>query len=151
MPSRAWPFWLLTLLILTGFPALNFIYWPEVLRAGEFLPDGDSIAVPLFGSVLATMIFSPVVLWTSWLCLRRFNSDSKITTWRPDRPYRSIVLTVLFGTAAAMLIAIILEFLTDAQAWYDYLWPAYLLLWLPWLIGLRAAAVDQLGREDWDI
>jgi hypothetical protein len=142
---------LLTALVLVGFPAINFIYWPELLRSGAFLPDGDSIAVPMFGGVLATLFLSPLILGISWLCLRRYNPDARLLSWRPDRPFRSAALTVLFGSAAALVTAGILVGLTSARAWFEFLWPSYLAFWLPWLLGLRAAAVDQLAYDPREI
>ena len=95
LPRSPGPVWLLTGLLLWGFPAVNFIYWPEVLRSGVLPPDGDSIAIPMFGSILATLVLSPFVLGITWLGLKRYNPDTKLTSWRQDRPYRSILTTGL--------------------------------------------------------
>ena len=147
MPSRSSPLWWLTAVVLLGFPALNFIYWPQVLRSGVLPSDGDSIGIPMFGSVLATLILSPVNLGVAWLCLRHYNPDTTLWSWRRDRPFRSIGVTVLFGAASVTAAAGALNDLRLSLPWYEYLWPAYLLVCLAWLLGLRAAAVDQLDYE----
>jgi hypothetical protein len=147
LPSHPSPLWWLTGFVLIGFPVLNFVYWPEVLRSGVLPIDGDSIGIPMFGSVLTTLIFSPFILGIAWLCLRRYNPDTRLWSWRRDRPFRSLAATILFGAAAALLTADILNSLTPPLPWYEYLWPAYFSGWLPWLLGLRAAAVDQLDYE----
>ncbi len=147
MPSRPWPLWCLTGLVLIGFPAINFIYWPQVLRSGVLPSDGDSIGIPLFGSVLATLVLSPLLIGIAWLCLRRYNPRTRFASWRRDRPYRSAVVTVLFGAGAAFMTAGVLDGLRADLPWYEYLWPAYFLVWVPWLLGLRAAAIDQLDYE----
>ena len=147
LPRRPWPIWILTGLILTGFPAVNFIYWPEVLRSGVLPSDGDSIGIPIFGSILATIVLSPLILGITWWSLRRYNPDTRLASWRQDRPYRSAVTTILCGAGAVLVAGAVADGLRPALPWYEYLWPAYFWLWLPWLIVLRAAAVDQLDHE----
>jgi hypothetical protein len=147
LPSRPWPLWCLTAFVLLGFPALNFIYWPQILRSGVLPSDGDSIGIPMFGSILLTLVVAPFLLGVAWLCLRRYNPDTRLWSWRRDRPYRSIVATVLFGAASALLTVGVLDSLRPPLPWYDYLWPAYFSVWVPWLLGLRAAAIDQLNYE----
>lgn len=148
MPSRPSPLWWLTGLILIAFPALNFIYWPQILRSGVLPPDGDSIGIPMFGSIVTTLIVSPFILGVSWLCLRRYNPDTRLWSWRQDRLFRSVGVTLLFGAASVVLAAGILDSLKlPLLPWYEYLWPAYFSAWIPWMLGLRAAAIDQLDYE----
>ena len=148
MPSRPAPFWWLTASILLAFPVLNFIYWHQVLQSGALSPDADSIAIPIYEGVLTTIIASPVILALAWLCLRRYNPDTNLWTWRQDRPFRSVGTTILFGGASILITAGVFEsFKLPLLPWYEYLWSAYFLGWLPWLLGLRAAAIDQLGNK----
>ena len=147
MPSRPLLMWVLTGFVLTGFPVVNFIYWPEVLRSGVLPSDGDSIGIPMFGSVFVTLILSPLILGITWLCLRRYNPETRLASWRPDRPYRSVVLTGLSGAGSVFLAAVIFDGLRPGLPWYEYLFEAYFALWLPWLLGLRAAAIEQLDNE----
>lgn len=147
MPSRPWSLWFLTGLVLVGFPAVNFIYWPQVLRSGALPPDGDSIGIAMFGSILVMLVLSPLVLGLTWLCLRRYNPETRLAAWRRDRPYRSAVTTLLAGAGAALLGAAAVDGLRPDLPWYEYLWPVYFALWVPWLIGLRAAAIEQLDYE----
>lgn len=147
MPSRPSPLWWLTVFLLVAFPVLNFVYWPQVLRSGVLPPDGDSIGIPMFGSVLATLLVSPVVVGLAWLCLRRYNPATTLWSLRRDRPVRSIAATILFGAASLAVAAGVVDSLRLPLPWYEYLWSAYLVAWLPWLFALRAAVIDQLGRE----
>lgn len=148
MPSRPWPLWCLTGLVLLAFPPLNFVYWPQVLRSGVLPPDGDSIFIPMLGSIYVTLLLSPLILGVAWLCLRRYNPKTSIAAWRRDRPYRSAVVTLLFGPAAALMTAAAVQgVLTPAMPWYEYLWAAYFALWGLWLLYLRAAAIDQLDSD----
>jgi len=133
--------------LLGFFPILNFIYWPLVLRSGVLPPHGDSISIPMFGSVLATLLVSPFILGVAWLCLRRYNPQSRLFTMRRDRPIRTIAATVIFGgTAALFVFGVVFSVVTglrDARPWYEYLLTGYALAWVPWLLGVRAAAIDQ--------
>ena len=125
MPSRPAPFWWLTAFILLAYPVLNFIYWPQVLRSGVLSPDADSIAIPIFGSVLTTIVASPLILTLAWLCLRRDNPDTNLWTWRQDRPFRSVGTTIFFGGASLLIAAGVFEsFKPPFLPWYENLWAA---------------------------
>lgn len=50
----------------------------------------------------------------------------------------------MFGGLALLFLAEVVLEVGQYQPWYAYLWSAYLALWVPWLIGLRAALVTQL-------
>jgi len=145
--SNATPLWLLTALLLVAFPVLNFVYWPEVLESGILPSDGDSIMIPMVGSVVVAFLAAPVLLGIAWLCLRRYNPEARLMAWQSDRPYRSILATLVFGAPAVLLvIGLVMDF-RAILPWYEYLWLAYALLWLPWLLGLRAALIEQLGED----
>ena len=147
MPPRSWPLWLLTVLVIVGFPAVNFIYWPQVLRSGVLPSDGDSIAIPMFGSAFVALAASPLVLGVAWLCLRRYNPHTRLAAWRRDRPYRSALATLTFVTAAALAAGAAITTLTLDAPWYDYLWLGYFGVWVLWLLALRAAIIEQLDYE----
>jgi hypothetical protein len=134
-------------MVLIGFPVINFIYWPQILRSGVLPSDGDSIGIPMGMSVITTLLLSPVILGVSWLCLRRYNPKTRLVSWRPDRPYRSFLVSLVCGAAVAFAAVGALEGFGMNLPWYDYLSPAYVALWLPWLLALRAAAIEQLDYE----
>lgn len=143
MPSSPWPLWGLAGLLIVGFPVLNFVYWPEVLRSGVLPPESDGIGIPMFGSILLAMLAAPVLLALSWACLRRYNPAADIAAHLRGRPWRSAAATLGFGGLALLLVAEIVLAAGRVQPWYEYLWPAYSALWVPWLIGLGAALVTQ--------
>ncbi len=43
-----------------------------------------------------------------------------------------------------MLAMVVVLSLREGRGWYDYLPVAYSLLWVAWLLAIRAAVVDQL-------
>ena len=148
MPTSAKPLWVLTGLLLGCFPALNFFYWPQVLNSGVLPPDGDSIGIPILGSILLTIIASPIILGVSWFCLRLYNPETRLATIRWDRPIRTIAATIIFGGAAVLCILSAIFDLERAWPWYEYIWTGYALAWVPWLLGVRAALIDQDSRAN---
>jgi hypothetical protein len=147
MPARTRPLWLLTVTLIGLFPLLNFIYWPEVLRSGVLSPDADSIGIPIYGSILLTLIASPFILGIAWLCLRRYNPATRLAALRWDRPFRTVTATLVFGGAAALCVFIAVVEVGDNLPWYEHLWTGYALAWVPWLLAVRAAAIDQGSVE----
>ena len=143
MPSTAAPIWLLTGLLLTAFPVLNFVYWPQVLKSGVLPAESDSIGIPMFGSILVAIIASPFILGIAWLCLRRYNPETHIGSFRRDRPYRSAASTLVFGGIAAIALICAVHDAAAVQPWYEYLWSVYFSLWVPWLLALRASLIAQ--------
>lgn len=49
----------------------------------------------------------------------------------------------VFGGAAVLCVFGLVAELDQAMPWYEYLWAAYALAWVPWLLGIRAAVIDQ--------
>ena len=148
MPKSSWPVWLFSIALLLGFPALNIIYWDAVLRSGVLPADGDAIMIPVMGSFVVTLMASPILLGIAWLCLRRYNSETRLAAWRRDRPVRSVLATVLLGGLAGLLLAGTIADFAWATAWYDQLWAGYFLGWIIWLLALRAAVIDQRPADE---
>jgi hypothetical protein len=150
MPASPVPLWIFTLVMLVGFPALNLIYWPLVLQSGALSPDADSIAIPMVSSLAVTVGLTPIVLGTTWLCLRRYNPDARLVAMRRDRPLRTFLATALFGGMAFLVVgAEAFDWVThgwNAEVpWYEYLWSIYLFLGVYWLLAMRAAFIEQFG------
>jgi hypothetical protein len=150
MPARAALPWTLTVSLLVGFPALNFIYWPEVLQSGALPVYGDSVGIPMFGSILLALVVSPFAVGITWLCCRRYNPRTRLLAYRVDRPYRSAIVTAIFGLGAAILFFGALVDAARAMPWYEYLWPAYTMAIVAWLLTLRASLIEQRTVEEAD-
>ena len=150
MPASSVPLWILAILMLLGFPALNLIYWTLVLQSGALPTDADSIGIPLFSSIVVTVVLTPIILGTTWLCLRHYNPETKLTAIRRDRPLRSFLATLVFGGMAIVVVAAAAyDWLANgwnaAIPWYEYLWDIYLLFGIYWLLAMRAALIEQIG------
>ncbi|WP_126665583.1 hypothetical protein [Croceibacterium ferulae] len=148
MPSRSSTLWTLTALLILAYPALNFVYWPEARNSGILPADGDSIDIPMFGSLLVTLIASAIVLGVAWLCFRRYNPSTRLLAFRLDRPYRSFIATVVFGVSAAILCLGALVDTIIAMPWYEYLRAEYMMLAAAWLLTLRTSWIDQRTAEE---
>jgi hypothetical protein len=144
MPSHPGPLWILTLGLIVALPVLSFIYWPLVLHSGVLSPDADSIAIPMFSDVLVAVVFSPILLGATWLCLRDYNPDTRLMAWRRDRPLRSAAVTVVLGGPAVALAVLLIIDIRAGWPWYEHLWTGYALLWIAWLLALRAGAIERL-------
>lgn len=143
MPKRAWPLWVLTVGLLVAFPVLSMIYWDAVLGAGELCSNSDTIAIPIAGSVAVTVALSPVILAITWLCLRRYNPATRLATLRWDRPVRTITASLVFGGTTVLIMLDLIISLKHRVAWYEHLWTGYSIALALWLLGLRAAVIDQ--------
>lgn len=147
MPSRSWPLWVLSCSLLLSLPVLSFIYWPMVLRSGVLPTDADSIGIPMFNDLLTAVLGAPIVLGIAWLCFRRYNPETRLAAWRSDRPARSLLATLILGGAAGALTVLLLAVTRLDWPWYEHLWTGYALLWVWWFLALRAALIEQLGRD----
>lgn len=152
MPSSSVPLWVFTVLMLIGFPALNLIYWSWVLQSGVLPTDADSIGIPIFASFAVTAVLTPIVLGTTWLCLRHYNPDARLTAVRRDHPLRSFLATLVSGGMAIVVVAVaaydwVLNGWNAAIPWYEYLWDVYLLFGVYWLLAMRAALIEQFGSD----
>lgn len=147
MPRKLWPIWLWTILLLIGFPIINFVYWWEVLISGILPPDGDSVAIPMFEGLLATIVLSPSLLLITWLALRKYDPDTCILVWRRDRPLRTLIASGLCAAGCYLLLADAVILLMHIAPWYEYMIACYFFLWLPWLFWLRAAFINQKQKN----
>ena len=147
MPTRIFPLWILTGVVILGRPVVSFIYWPLLLRSGVLPVNADSVAIPMINDVVVTIAISPILLGLAIFCLRRYNPETRLAAWRPDRPVRSAVATVTLGGPATVLAALILIDVRADWPWYEYLWTGYGLLWILWFMALRAAAIDRLDSD----
>lgn len=146
MPGRP-ILWMYTSLLIFGFPIVNIIYYDRLLASGTMSPDADSVAIPMFGSVILTAFCAPFVVAITWLCLRHFNAGTKLLAWRSDRPVRSFAATLACVTMAITLIAATITDFRKSLPSYEYILTYYSLLWLPWLLWLRAAVIEQMPRR----
>lgn len=76
--------------------------------------------------------------------MRRYNPRTRVLAWRNDRLVRSVVASVLAVAIGAIIAGSVWDWLWSARHWYDYVWPIYYAFWLPWLVALRAAIIDEL-------
>ncbi len=139
-PRVLWPF---TALAVLGLPATSLVYFPALLRTGTLPTDGDSIAIPVFGTVLIGVIFLPVALGAVWLSLRHRPASVHLLAWRSDRPLLSAALSVAAGAPALLLLAGFASVARDP--WPEPLWAPWLALFAAWFLLLRAAALSP-GR-----
>lgn len=147
MPRTSTPLWLLTAALLLGFPAINFLYWPQVLESGVLRPEADSIGIPIFGSILVAIVAAPFVVGATWFCLRRYNPETRLLVWRHDRPWRTLAASLALGVPPVLIAGVCVADLGLALPWYEHLWTAYSIGLSYWLLTLRAAVVAALPPD----
>ena len=127
-----------------AFPVANIVYLDRLLASGTLRPDGDSVAIPMFGGVILTTICSPFVVAITWLCLRHYNSTGSLFAWRLNRPFRSSAATLACLTFTGTLIAATVADFSKPMPAYEYILTIYSLFWIPWVLWLRAAFIEQM-------
>ena len=145
MPSRPKPLWVLTVLLLIGAPAANIIYWDRVLASGVLPMDADSVGIPMGLGIIFTILVTPFVLGVTWLCLRRYNPQARFFAWRKDRPFRSLMASLIFGGAAALLVLNIIASPWFGYPWYEFIFDALSIPAIVWSLAMRAAVIEQFG------
>lgn len=143
IPRHPITIWFLSLLVIVGYPAVSFIYWPQVLEAGMLPPHGDSIAIPMFDSIFGALFLSPFVLLITFLSIRGYSRDARLFTWQRSHPVRSWVLTLLLGAPAALTLFATAVDLGRVFPWYEYTWTVYFVILSIWALILRAAALSR--------
>ncbi len=142
LPQHRWPIWLLMAGVVLGLPLTAFVYFPALLQTGILPPDGDSIAIPMAGSIFLAILMLPIAVVLTYLCTRRYLPGASLTAWRIDRPLLSIAVTLFFiGPAALVLFLPVVMTLTSPTSFIEPIWAPYALCCAAWCIALRSAAL----------
>lgn len=145
--EHEWPIWVVTAALPLALPPISIVFHRLLLNSVTLNPNADSIAIPIMGDVMAAMVIGPVVLAITWACLWRYEGGGALFGWDAERPWKSIVATILLGIPALAIAGAMAADIVAGQAWYDYLWDIYFCLWAAWFLLLRAALLAPLGAE----
>ena len=146
LPDSRWPYWCASAVAVTGLPITSFIYFPELLRSGTLPSDSDTIAIPMFGSIIFAVILSPAIAGVTFLALKRDRHASSFLAWRRAQPLFSLMITFSYGALALYFGVSALESLTSQHSALDFIWAPYTAYLAVWLLLLRAAAVSPRQR-----
>jgi len=135
--------WSLAALLLVAMFVFPFFYYPA---EAEFLPpEADTTAIPIGGTVLATLIFiAPIVLGLTWFCLRDYR-PAGFLVWRRDRPITSLAATLLLFALGLPLCWAIADDLLRLQTLpiHEHYSLPIPIIGVAWLIALRAALISK--------
>jgi hypothetical protein len=121
-----------------------FVYYDALLASGTLDPSADSIAIPIFSTVMFSVVAFPVIAAITAIFLQKYPGSVSLVIWDANRPLRSFIFSSIFGVPAAVIAVSAEQDFGRMLPWYEYLWlPLYLLL-VVWLLALRAAVVGQL-------
>jgi hypothetical protein len=152
MPKSPWPIWLLTWALIIGFPVISSVWldvWVDTWSEADRM-HGDSVGIPMIGNIILTLLIAPLILALSSYCLRRYNPETTLLSWRPDKLRRSVVATCLLGgLAASWLVVGTLIAAAQATIWPDALFVIYCVLWALLALMWRAACITQHTRAEW--
>ena len=153
MPKHPWPIWLLTIILLIGYPVTALVYYPLELEtwSPEERLKGDSLSIPLGLSFLVAFFATPLFMGLTWFCLRRYRGGGSLFVWRSDRLIRTVLVTLILGSPAAIILIATVISIPQSRYWFDLLWPAYSVLLSAYLLCLRAALVDQYSKDEWEV
>ena len=152
MPKNLAGIWAQTIALIIGYPLVSLIYYP--LQVETWTPEqrlqGDTVGIPMFGSLIATVVLSPLIIGSVHLCVRRYSSENRLLAWRPDRPVRSWIATIILGGFSLTIAFVSLLLASEAKYWFDGLWVGYFALWSFMLLQLRSAYVTQISLKEWN-
>ena len=83
MRRKPWPIWVLSSFLIVGLPLFSLIYWPRLAQSGALPPESEPATIPIMESVYAAAILAPFVLAITYLCVRRYNPDTRLLGSRP--------------------------------------------------------------------
>ena len=141
LPRAVWPYWCLAVIAVVGLPLTSYVYFDALLRSGTLPTNGDTIAIPIFFSVVLAVLISPIAALTTYCCVWRYPSTGTLLSWRPSQPIFSGAVTLIFGLPALTFAYMVVEPVLKSLPTIEYIWTPYLLLVIAWLLLLRAAAV----------
>jgi hypothetical protein len=143
LPRKTWPFWCLTALAVTGFPTTSFFYFDALLRSRALPPNGDSVSIPMFSSVILAVLAAPVAILVTFLSIWRYQPGGTLLSWRPKQWLFSGIITVLFGAPFLFFTYTLIQIVMIRQPVIGYIWAPYTAVLAAWFLFLRAAAVTR--------
>ena len=126
-----------------GFAGMAIVYYPLLLKSGTLNPNADSIGIPILSSLAVAVAITPVVLVITAACLWRYSGGATLLIWDRGRPYRSVIVTGLFGIPAVIVMISIAFDIFQLMPWYEYLWDLSAANLVTWLLMLRGAALAK--------
>jgi hypothetical protein len=109
-PERPWTFLLLGVCVLVwNFLAATHSFETDLARM-KFPPCADSIAIPIFETFIFFVLTTPILFAVGWGLTFQFGTlPAPLRQWDRTRPARSWVLTVIFGSAALLIGAALVD------------------------------------------
>jgi hypothetical protein len=147
LPHRNGAAWLLAWATIWGIPisASVFFYLRQI--GGAYPPEADSISIPIGETTIFALALAPLILLTTFLCVRRRRAGGSLLAWRSDRPILSVLVTIIFGGPALLVGALIIITVWEAVDRIDLVWIPHLLVCIVWLQVMRAMALQPRRRR----
>ncbi|SIN60613.1 hypothetical protein SAMN02745824_0704 [Parasphingorhabdus marina DSM 22363] len=149
LPTKPWPIWLTAISIPFVLVGTAFIYYPLLGKSGTLDPHADTIAIPMYGSLMVAVPLAIFVLVVTSIVMIFYSGRSaKLFAWNSDRPILTAIISVVFGGPAILLFLSFLNSIIQIHPWYDYILEINSLLWIAWLLLLRGVLVSRTMVDD---
>jgi hypothetical protein len=144
LPRHRWPIWLLGAGVVVGLPATAFIYFPALLATGSLPSDGDSIGIPMFGSILLSSLMLPFAGGLTYICTRKYVAGAPLMGWRRDRPIVCSIVSAFFLLPAILVVLLpIVMTVSSPTPLIEPIWLPYALCCGAWCLVLRGSALAR--------
>lgn len=139
---RLWLVSLLTCVLWIAQAPLAALYYERTASLGYYRPEADSIAIPIAGTAVTSVMFAPALMVVLWLIMRRFPRVCSWLAWSKAHLVWSVFWTLLWGFLNYSVVVFLLENLR-LGLWLNALANiSWVLIWCE----MRAIIVSKL---DW--
>ncbi|TKD51095.1 hypothetical protein [Sphingomonas baiyangensis] len=120
----------------------GLLYFTNIGATGTLPAAGASVAIGIFGSIIAAPLAAIPVAFLAWPATRFSDDPFAFFVWRADRPLVSIAATFVYGGLAAFALADALNAALALPA-IESLWSLFSVPTAFWLLLCRAAVIDR--------
>lgn len=120
-------------------------YYQRTFELGYYPPEADTIAIPIAGNGIMTILLAPVLAVVFWLLLRRSPVERRTwLAWNRKRWIISLAWTVVFVACALSVISGLAEDIRIRLPFNALADIGWLFLWL----AVRAVVVSRICDRD---
>jgi small-conductance mechanosensitive channel len=116
-PERHWTF------LVAGAGVIIWLWMAMIyslqtdLRRMYFPTCADSIGIPIYANTILTLLAAPISILVGWAIARRFGRlPAPLHQWDAEKPVRSSMITIVFGTGIIGFAALLAESMISSMS-----------------------------------